>query len=179
MSNLEQLRVTLAQLDEQRAQSLAAADEDTEAKNSAQATAGNEYDDQIAAQEEAAQAAITDYGTLLTQTSQSLADAQMAIDAIATPPAVLDTVSPIVITPGGTPDCSVADIEAAVNGAITQINVILGQILDALNNGNAAQIKDGMTKLQTVGQNFRNAMPAADDMEAQKQGFYDTLEGLA
>src|SRR6201995_5079727 len=153
--NEEALRARLAQLDIEREQALAAAAADTAAADTAQATAGDEYDGEIAGAQDDFTAAQSAYDDFLNQTSQSLTDAQAAIDAIDTIDAIGGTVATITIPTGGVPDCAAADIQAAVNGAIAQINDILAELLDKVNNGNAQHIQNAMGKLKDVGQASR------------------------
>ena len=84
----------------------------------------------------------------------------------------------ISISTGGTPDCSAADIEAAVNGALSEIRQMRDDIFEALTNGNVGHQKDALQALKDTGQAFRDPMPAASDLEAEKAAKYAELEGL-
>lgn len=172
------LRARLAQLDIEREQSLAAAAANTAAAGAATATAGDEYSDQITAAQDDFTAAQSAYDDFLNQASQTLTDAQAAIDAIDTTNTTGGAVEAIAIPTGGVPDCAAADIQTAVNGAITQINDILAELIARVNNDNAQHIKDAMGKLKDVGQAFRDQMPGADDTEALKASALAALDAL-
>jgi hypothetical protein len=176
--NEEALRARLAQLDIEREQAMAQASAETAAAETAQASAGDEYDGEIAGAQDDFAAAQSDYDDFLNATSQSLTGAQAAIDAIDTTPATIDAVDAIVIATGGVPDCAAADIQAAVNGAIAQINDILAELLTRVNSDNVQHVKDAMGKLKDVGQGFRDQMPGADDTEALKATALAALDAL-
>jgi hypothetical protein len=178
-SQLEvELRQALSQLDEDTAAAIAAADEAIGQAEAALPGAGTEYDEQVADSEAAYQTAQAGYGQFLTQTSQDLASAQSAIDAIDTDAPTIGTVQDIDIATGGTPDCSAAAIEAAVNAALAEIRQMRADILAALTNGNVAEQKNALQSLKDIGEGFRDQMPPASDLEAEKQGHYDTVDGL-
>jgi DNA repair exonuclease SbcCD ATPase subunit len=173
-----ELRSTLSQLDAQRAATIAAADQQLSQLQSAMAAAGSEYDTQVAGAQQAYGDAQTAYDDLLTQTSAKLTAAQTAIEAIDTTDPTISSVSDIVINTGGTPDCAAADIEAAVNAALTEIRKMRDDILTALTNGNVGHQKDALQALKDTGQAFRDPMPAAADLEAEKAAKYAVLDGM-
>jgi hypothetical protein len=176
----QQLRLRLAELDEERSASLAAIESEIASNFAALATAGSQYDDAIAGAEENYEAAQEGYDDFLSETTQTLNDAQAAITAIDTDPADVGTVSDIVITTGGTPDCSAADIQAAVNIALAEIRESLSKIEDKLNDGNLGHTKDALQKLKETGQGFRDQFAPSDDAahEAEKAAKYGQLDDL-
>ncbi len=176
--NLTWLRQQLAEIDAARDGAISAAAAESAARLSAMATAGNEYDEQVAAREAEYQDAQTSYDDMLSVTSQRLDDAKGSIALIETEPVSLEDVTPLPIDTGGTPDCAAVDIQKVIDDFALQVNARFAQLEDAYNNGNAAAIKDGMAAQQDVAQAFRDQMPSSADNEAQKAQFYSTLEGL-
>ena len=172
------LRARLAVLDEDRVVKVAARDAESAAALSATATAGSEYDEGITDAEESYQSQQGVYDEFLTTTSSNLEAAQGAIDDIETAPPVIPLITDVTITTGGAPDCSAADIQAAVNGALTQIRAAIEAIVEAIPNCDTEKVKGAMQKLKDVGQGFRDQMPAASDNEAAKTAAYAQLEGL-
>jgi hypothetical protein len=176
-----QLRQTLAQMDEERAVTIAAADAQIAQRLGALPTAGNQYNDRIAQAEQGYSDGQDAYGELLGDTQAKLDAAQGAIDAIDTNVPSIGSVGDIAINPTDAPDCSAGDVEAAVNGALSDIRKMRDDIvaaLDAIVGGNVVHQKDALQSLKDAGQAFRDPMPDAQDVEAEKAARHAELQGL-
>ncbi|MEW6209822.1 MAG: hypothetical protein AB1631_15770 [Acidobacteriota bacterium] len=223
MTPEEKLNQRLAEIDQQKAQAIATADEAMAAAEAAQETAGQEYDEAVAAAEAANQAATEQYQADLQAWDQKLNETETAVSQIANPDSAADeialigTVNDITLEPrtiptvtvqtGGTPDCSAAQVQTAINEAVANAETALNAaIAEAMADANAAlgqmrevrdeivaaltalnealtsldmdKIREAIMAAKEASQIARNQMPDAADVEAEKASFHAALDSL-
>lgn len=148
------LRETLAGFDQLRATEDEAALAALATAESAQATAGQEFDADILQAEQDVAQSEADYQQQLDTLDQSIQAAQTGINAIEEPDSAADeidaiggvdpvdlanspSITNVTITTGGTPDASAADIATAINqglaNVVTAVNTVIGDIETKVN----------------------------------------------
>jgi hypothetical protein len=182
----QQLRDRLATLDEQRASDLAVAEAAISAAQTALSTAGNEYNQQVEDAQSGLGTAVSGYEDFLDETTKNLEDAQDAIDAIGDIDAqdeidAIPSVTSPTVLPTETPDCAVIDVNNAFGSLTTEINAVRDAVvvvLQIFQDAGSGKAKEALQKLKDVGQGFRDQMPAAEDVEAEKAAKHAELENL-
>jgi len=121
--------------------------------------------------------ALDTYNAAVTSVQSDVSSASAEVPVMATIVGPVSAVNVSIVT-GGTPDCASADIEAgvnaAVNGMISQLNMFLTNLSTTL-----AAMKSAHSSLINAVSTFQSVqLQPQIDTEAQKQTFYNQINGL-
>lgn len=179
----DDLLAALAGIDEMSVEELAQLAGEIEAAEAAMVTAGDEYNDAIAAADEAVAAGVTDYNNNVQAAVAAKDDAVAAADE-ATVADASDEIAAIGIIVSPTlASNSQADIQAALDNLAGQLNARLTEIKamgTALNNPTGtAKLKEAVNHTATgMGAMVAAGLPPAEDTQPEIDEHFAFVDGL-